>query len=340
MKKLFIVTNESIYEKNGKFFCDNLDLKSTPEKLNEYFEVNLIGRKSLTQRSHEIKINNIKLYNSIFLFIFSIIKTTKIEKLNYLIVSISPYTFLASLFIKIFGKKPIVYLRSDGFKEYQAILGFFGPVIYYLMFQITSLISNLVSCNKNILKGKKGTVILPSQLSFNWLNNIKEKEFEKNKLLYVGRIRVEKGIFSLIDLIKDKTDISLTIVGKEKNKNYKINQENVKIFEIQTDIDKLISFYDSCDIFILPSFTEGHPMVLLEALARQRPVIIFEEIEHVITNKKGVFVSKRNTDSLVKTINYIKKNYKNIKNEMKNNILPTNLAFVKSLKKTIESLNG
>ena len=340
MKKLFIITNESIFENDGKFFCDNLDLKSTPEKLNKYFEVNLIGRKSLAERSHEIKINNIKLYSSIFLFIISIIKTTRIDQSNYLVVSISPYTFLASLFIRIFGKKSLVYLRSDGFKEYQAILGSFGPVIYYLMFQITSIVSNLVSCNENILMGKKGTIISPSQLSASWLSDIKEKEYEKNKLLYVGRIRVEKGIFSLIDLLKNKRDISLTIVGKEKNKNYKINQENVKIFEIQTDTKKLISFYDSCDIFILPSFTEGHPMALLESLARQRPVIVFEEIKHVITNKKGVFVSKRDSDSLVKTINYIKKNYKNIKNEMKYNILPTNLAFIKSLKKTIESLNG
>ena len=35
-------------------------------------------------------------------------------------------------------------------------------------------------------------------------------------------------------------------------------------------------------------------MVLLEALARRRPVIIFDEIEHVIGDKKGIFVAKRN----------------------------------------------
>ena len=33
-------------------------------------------------------------------------------------------------------------------------------------------------------------------------------------------------------------------------------------------------------------------MVLLEALARRRPVIVFEEIEHVIGDKKGIFVAK------------------------------------------------
>ena len=46
MKKLFIISNESIFKNRGKFFCDNLDLKSTPESLNQKFEVNIIARSS------------------------------------------------------------------------------------------------------------------------------------------------------------------------------------------------------------------------------------------------------------------------------------------------------
>ena len=51
-------------------------------------------------------------------------------------------------------------------------------------------------------------------------------------------------------------------------------------------------------------------MALLEALARGRPVIIFDEIKHVIGNKKGIFVASRNFESLSKTINEIKKTIK------------------------------
>ena len=53
-KKLFIFSNESISVEDNKFYCDNLDLKSTPEGLNKKFEVNLLGRKSSKKRSHEI----------------------------------------------------------------------------------------------------------------------------------------------------------------------------------------------------------------------------------------------------------------------------------------------
>ena len=139
-KKLFIFSNESIYVHENKFYCDNLDLKSTPEGLNKKFEVNLLGRKSFKKRSHEIKIKKTKVFNNIFSYLSEVKKASKIENSKFLIISISPYTFLVSLFIKILGKKPIVYLRSDGYGEYKAILGKAGPLIYHFMFSITSSI--------------------------------------------------------------------------------------------------------------------------------------------------------------------------------------------------------
>ena len=156
------------------------------------------------------------------------------------------------------------------------------------------------------------------------------------KLLYVGRIRVEKGIYSLANLIKNKRDISLTIVGAEKNTSYKINQSNIKIELTQSNKARLIKYYDDHDIFILPSFTEGHPMVLLEALARRRPVIIFEDIKHVIGNKKGVFITQRNFLNFFGTLNQIKKNYKKIQKDMMKNKLPTNKEFIEELTKAID----
>ena len=65
-KKLFIFSNEGISIDDNKYYCDNLDLKSTPEGLNRKFEVNLFARKSLKKRSHEIKIKRIKVFNNIF----------------------------------------------------------------------------------------------------------------------------------------------------------------------------------------------------------------------------------------------------------------------------------
>ena len=335
-KKLFIFSNESIFIQEEKYFCDNIDLKSSPDGLNKKFEVNLFGRKSYKKRTHEIKLKKIKIFSNIFTYLSEVIKSTKIENTKYLIISISPYTFLICLFLRLFGKTPIVYLRSDGYGEYNAILGSLGKLIYHLMFSLTSLISNLISCRNYILKGKKGKVIYPSQLDSVWFKKPKIQEVKSFQLLYVGRIKVEKGIFSLASLIKNKRDISLTIVGAEKNKSYKINQSNINIQLTQSNKARLIKYYDDHNIFILPSFTEGHPMVLLEALARRRPVIVFDDIEHVIGDKKGIFVAKRNFLNFLGILNHIKKNYKKIQKDMMKNKLPTNKDFIEEFIKSID----
>ena len=335
-KKLFIFSNERIFFQGEKFFCDNIDLKSSPEGLNKKFEVNLFGRKSSKKRSHEIKLKKLKIFSNIFSYLAEVIRSTKIENTKFLVISISPYTFLICLFLRLYGKTPIVYLRSDGYGEYKAILGSLGILVYHLMFSFTSLISNFISCRNYILRGKKGKVVSPSQLDSVWLKKPKNQEIKTFKLLYVGRIRVEKGIYSLASLIKNKRDISLTIVGAEKNTSYKINQSNINIELTQSNKARLIKYYDEHDIFILPSFTEGHPMVLLEALARRKPVIIFEDIKHVIGNKKGVFITQRNFLNFFGTLNQIKKNYKKIQKDMMKNKLPTNKEFIEEFTKAID----
>ncbi len=205
------------------------------------------------------------------------------------------------------------------------------------MFSIISTISNLISCREYILRGRKGKIISPSQLDSTWLRQPKNIEVKNFKLLYIGRFKIEKGIHSLLNLIKNKKDISLTVVGAEKEISHNLSQSNVKIFQTQSSKLKLIKYYDDHNIFVLPSYTEGHPMVLLEALARRRPVIVFEDIQHVIGTKKGIFVSKRNFVNFLGTLNNIKKNYKKIQKEMKKNKLPTNKEFIEKFVKYIDS---
>ena len=205
------------------------------------------------------------------------------------------------------------------------------------MFSIISKISNFISVREYILKGKKGAIIYPSQLDDKWSENIKISNLEKIKMLYVGRLKIEKGIFSLLNIIKNNNKIILSIVGIEKETKYNIVQNNINLYEIEDNQQNLIKYYDDSNIFVLPSFTEGRPMVLLEALSRLRPIIIFKDISHVIGNKIGIFVSERNSDSFNKTLNYIIENYTNIQQEMKKNKLPTKEEYIKSFIKAINS---
>ena len=329
-KKLFIISNESIYNHNGNFLCDNLDLKSIPEELNKNFEVHLIGRKSKKMRTLKIDIKNIKLISNIFSLLKILFQSTKEDRKKYLLISISPFTFLSMLILKLFGQKISLYLRSDGFKEYKSIIGFYGPAIYHFMFFFVVRLSNLIACRKHLLRGHKGEIVSPSHLNDNWLRNYSPPDLKSVKLLYIGRLKVEKGIFSLFKILEN-SNINLIAVTSEKEINLNKVFKNINILSFENYNDTIIKFYDENNVFILPSFTEAHPQVLDEALARQRSVIIFSEISHVVRDRKGVFTAERNLNSLNEKINYIMKNYHIIQDDLKKNRLPTKSQFINQL---------
>ena len=173
-------------------------------------------------------------------------------------------------------------------------------------------------------------LITPSELDQMWFNKLKKAKLDFPRLLYIGRIKKEKGIYSLLNLTKDfDFKFKLSIVGGI-NSNMSKNK-NIKFLNEVAEKKRLIKLYDSHNIFILPSYTEGAPKVILESLARKRPVIIFRNIKHTKLNYKGIFVCDRNVFSLKKKINFIIKNFKIIKNDMNKNILPTKKSFQKEL---------
>ena len=336
--KIFIITNESIYlNKNNDFYCDNIDLKSIPEELDKFFDIHIIGRASSAKRSKKINLKKINIFNNFVSYLIEIIKSFKNENTKYFIISLSPYTFLASIFLKIFSKQHIIYLRSDGYKEYKSILGLFGTAIYHFIFSIGIIKAKLIACRKHLLRNNEGIVVNPSQLNKRWFKDTKKINSSGTKLLYVGRVRVEKGIFSLLNILRG-TKYFLTIVTSEKNIEIKkdYNKNNFEVISYENYNDSIIQFYDNYAITILPSFTEAHPQVLDEALARLRPVIVFSEIEHVKRDREGVYICERNINSLNNLINYINNNYENIMDKIKTNKLPTKDEFIQELKKILD----
>ena len=200
---------------------------------------------------------------------------------------------------------------------------------------ILQKVAKLYHVIKEFIK-KKSYIIQPSEIDSNWEKKIKKNYFNKKiiKILYVGRFKVEKGIYSLLDIFKKLPDnFRLILVGS--GDKLKIKDYRIKVINFIYNTKKLINLYDLSNIIILPSFTEGHPKILDESLARMRPVIIFDDIKYVINNRYGVFTSKRNFKELTKKIYSIKKNNKIINKQIKNNALPKKETFLKELENII-----
>jgi glycosyltransferase involved in cell wall biosynthesis len=326
-KELIIINKEKIYKKNGSFYCDNVDMKSIPEGISNSTKVSVIAIKSKIKRFHKINLKKIETSSNIFTFLYNIFKTFRRKDITYLLISITPYSFFANLLLSIFRKKIFIYLRSDGYEEYKAILGFIGPLIYNVMYTFVTFKSNIITCQERLVKKKNYRLVFPSEIDINWTKNKTKPSLSKAKLLYVGRLKVEKGIFSLLEIFdKITTDVELSILGKKEN--IKIDNKKINLIGFENNVQEIIKIYDNHNITILPSFTEAHPKVLDESLARMRPVIIFEEISHIIQDRYGIFISKRNTKSLLEVIGFILSNYSGILAKMEKNQLPTKQKFI------------
>ncbi len=333
---LVIINNEKIFKEGNDFYCDNLDLKVIPEGLNNYNDVHYIVRSSRKKGGQKINLKDIKSASNIFKFIFYIFKTFKIPNMTYLLISVSPYTFCSFLFLFLFRKRIFIYLYSSGHEEYKHILGSWSVWIYHLMYTVVTSYSKVIVCHERLFNKKKPYLISISRLDDEWFENHKEAYIDKIKFLYVGRISEEKGIYDFFKML-DKIELNaeLSIAGDTRNK--KIPNKNIKLLGYISDAQSLINTYDNHNITILPSFTEAYPYVVDESLSRKRPVIIFEDISYIVRGKKGIFVSKRNINSLSDTVKYIIENYREIQKDMEKNKLPTKKRMLQDMSNIINS---
>lgn len=316
-----IISNDRYVEENENVYSNSNELAILKDIFLEDEKLYIYSRKA--KLSLQYKFLKKKLH-----FIYNIQDFLKIRKniKKILMVSITPFNFFSYLLLKIFffNKPFIIYLRSDGFEEYRIKYGILGYIIYNIFFKLISNEEKFILCSEILLRSKiksKSVVVQPSDLTNIWFENYKIKknisQYKKIKLLYIGRFRIEKGFYFLIDIIKKlKINFQITLVGNDNENFKKYSNELVNILPIVENRKHLIDIYDDHDIFILPSYTESYSKVLRESIARLVPVIIFNEIKFLSKNLKGVYVCERNISSFENMINHIVKNYSQIQKSM------------------------
>jgi colanic acid/amylovoran biosynthesis glycosyltransferase len=105
----------------------------------------------------------------------------------------------------------------------------------------------------------------------------------QKRLLYVGRLSAAKGVPVLLKAIAAITtqhpDVVLTIVGDGPDRQTLEAQaaqlgltQHIKFVGYQSQ-KAVCQYLQHCDVFVLPSFAEGLPVVLMEAMATGIPVI-------------------------------------------------------------------
>ena len=112
------------------------------------------------------------------------------------------------------------------------------------------------------------------------------------RILFVGRIWPDKNAAVLVKamhlILKKNKNVYLDLVGAVSDKGYveevkgyieKYNlQERVHLWGKVSE-DDLVSFYNICDVFSLPSYVELEGMVVLEAMGLSKPIVISDSKE-------------------------------------------------------------
>ncbi len=158
-------------------------------------------------------------------------------------------------------------------------------------------------------------------------SNKKSKIYDlKTRILFIGSLSAHKGLITLISSFSNiyhlRSNISLTIAGQKTlyypeilkiiKQQPKEVQKNIK-FVFSFPQKKLKQLIDNCDVLVLPSNQESFGLVLIEAWARQKPVITSDipPLKEIVTQTQGGLIFKSNNIlDLTDKINQLSKSSK------------------------------
>jgi len=185
--------------------------------------------------------------------------------------------------------------------------------------------------------GVKIELVHTSSISVNDIVKKCNKRFGniQKRLLFVGRVCYEKGIHELFEALKmlnrkNKGKFILDIAGPlgdlgGNDVNQLIQQYNiseyVKYHGVVPFGKTLFKFYRNADAYILPSYHEGMPKTVWEAMSQGTPVIASEidGMKDNFTNYEDIiFIEPRNPKSIVDAILKLNNSQKLVKKLQRN----------------------
>ena len=142
-------------------------------------------------------------------------------------------------------------------------------------------------------------------------NDSFKKEYkleDKPIVLFVGNLIKRKNVDSLLEAKKvANSDYYLVVVGDGplfKKLRKKVEEEHIRDVIFTGSRDDVEDIIPSCDVLILPSYSESFGLVLIEALACGKPVIGSDVggITEIITDDVGLLIDPTKVSSIAMAV--------------------------------------
>lgn len=263
-----------------------------------------------------------KIRNLVDLLIAVIIFSTKCCSRSIAIVHIhtaSNNSFRRKkLFIDIahlFGKRIVLHIHGGSFKEYTESN---KKLVESTIAKVDTIIA-LSTYWKEYFKAtypEKDVIIVPNIVEYPRTDFSIKKDSHIITATFLGLICNNKGIFDLVEIIKDNKEFlkgrfRLHIGGNgETERLCKYIEEHglseIIRFEGWVGPDKKSELLSSSDVFILPSYIEGVPISILEAMTYRLPILSTNVggIPEIVNHGKNGFL--HNPGDKEKLFEYIK----------------------------------
>lgn len=219
---------------------------------------------------------------------------------------------------KILRKKVVLVIGGFMEREIELRNDYIGKVLKPLKKINLSLSHCIVLYSPNFIKEwnfekYRNKILIAHEhfLDFNKFE-IKKKLRERNNLVgYIGRLSEEKGVLNFVkaipEVLKERDDIEFLIGGDgqlrdeiEKYINEKNLNDKIKLAG-WIPHGNLPDYLNELKLVVLPSFTEGLPNVMLEAMACGTPVLATPvgAIPDVITDGETGFIMENNSPECI-----------------------------------------
>lgn len=195
---------------------------------------------------------------------------------------------------------------------------------YYLLYFIFKFSDKIICIDQNTYNFllsysediSNKLYLIPNCIDYNFEDEFIEYSSKNNIISFVGWVKREKGVEELIRafLNLNLIDWRLRLIGPidqnffaELDENYLLSsKENIQFLSNLDNREVLLELKKS-KVFTLPSYTEGFPNVLLEAMATKNSIIATKvgAIPEMLENQSGILINVADPKDLEKTLNLL-----------------------------------